>query len=727
MPVPCTDGNNCDQTALNVVDVLSSTICTASTRPDCGVVATAFLGTDGQEPVAAIVDKRTDTLYVGNAGIASASPPIPPSISVVDGTTCSALQSTGCSKPLATIELAGFPGALALNPATGTLYVASPFPAGAVFSIDAADCNATTTSGCTNPVKTINDSLGPSAVAVDPTTDTVYAANSGEPGPGTVSVIDGGSCNATQSSGCSQNPPTITVGRGPSWEVVDRTTHTVYVANLDSGTVSVIDGASCNAATKSGCNQTPPAVTTGNGTSFMWRDAARHTLFAINQGDDTMSAIDTKTCNADTTTGGCPARAPDQALPFDPPQGGNPGAFAFIARTGTAYVFNPFGESLLQPVTLTGCSAVDMITCRAEKPTVPPALFFPVVDSRTHTIYAGDMFLPQVDVLNSDTCRPAHLSGCALAATIPMPDAQANLDAIDDTTHTLWAADPFGNTVSVIDTATCNATNTTGCGKATPKITAGFSPGPPVLDTATDTLYTTTGTSVMALADELDVIDAATCNTEDTTGCGQSPFTLPIPAGAFAYALSRNTHTLYAPSTSNGTVSVINTATCNARDQSGCALAASLQVGPAPLGIAINDSTHTVYVANGSSGATPGTVSIIDIRICNAADTQGCGRTWPTVDVGRGPNAVAVSSSTARVYVSDGASATVSTFNGDGCDAQTTEHCPHPATTIPIAGMPSTLAIDEQTNTVFASTSTGAINPNPPNGAAATSVFPGAP
>ena len=452
VPIACTDGNACDQTAQNVVDVLSSTTCTASVRLDCGVVATAFLGANGEEPVSAIVDPRTDTVYVGNAGIASASPPVPPSISVLDGATCNASVTSGCSEPLATIELTGFPAALALDPATGTLYVASPFPAGAIFVIDAAGCNATTTTGCTNAVKTINDSPGPNGIALDTTTNTVYAANSPPNGSGSVSVVNGSICNAVESSGCNQNPPTITVGIDPFWDVVDQATHTVYVANHGSGTVSVINGATCNATNKSGCNQTPPAVTTGPGPSFVSLDASRHTVFTLNEQADTMSAIDTSSCNGASTLG-CPKPARDQALPFNPPQGGNPNVFAFVAQTGTAYLVTAGGESLLQPANITGCSAVDTITCRAVKPTVPQPLFFPVVDSTTHTIYAGDMFLPQIDVLNSDTCQPAHLSGCALVAKIPMPDPQANLNAIDETTHTLYAADPFGDTISVINTA----------------------------------------------------------------------------------------------------------------------------------------------------------------------------------------------------------------------------------------------------------------------------------
>ena len=42
---------------------------------------------------------------------------------------------------------------------------------------------------------------------------------------------------------------------------------------------------------------------------------------------------------------------------------------------------------------------------------------------------------------------------------------------------------------AVINTATCNATDTAGCAAAPAVITIGAGPGPPVLDQATGTLY----------------------------------------------------------------------------------------------------------------------------------------------------------------------------------------------------------------------------------------------
>ena len=99
---------------------------------------------------------------------------------------------------------------------------------------------------------------------------------------------------------------------------------------------------------------------------------------------------------------------------------------------------------------------------------------------------------------------------------------------------------------------------------------------------------------------------------------------VPIPGDALIYALSQATNTLYAPSTTNGTVSVINTARCNAKDHSSCSMAANVRVGPGPSAVAVNDSTHTVYVGNGVFGNTSGTVSMIDTNTCNGADARGC-------------------------------------------------------------------------------------------------------
>src|SRR5262249_50280847 len=110
--------------------------------------------------------------------------------------------------------------------------------------------------------------VGPSAVAVDTITNTIYVANGnnlngGSPGGNTVSVIDGRRCKVRAVGHCRGPWPTVTVGHEPSSLTVDEATHSVYVTNTDDNTISVIDGTTCNGRIVSGCGQTPATVPVG--------------------------------------------------------------------------------------------------------------------------------------------------------------------------------------------------------------------------------------------------------------------------------------------------------------------------------------------------------------------------------------------------------------------------------------------------------------------------------
>ncbi len=675
------------------MDVINAATCNAKSTSGCRVIARAAAG---KFPLAAALDERTDTVYVADgAG----------TISVVNGARCNAKVTSGCAKPLATIKTGGFPVAAAFNPKTRTLYVASP--AGQVFVIDAARCNAVSTSGCGEPVKTIKDALDPAALDVDVATDTVYAANDGPTGNGdTVSVINGATCNGSTGTGCGQTPPTVKVGVNPSWDVVDQATNTVYVANHNDGTVSVINGATCNAAVTSGCAHTPPTVTTGAGASFAGTDGAVHTLFAMNQNDDTVSALDTQTCRGGATSG-CPKRAPaQQAAPnHGPAYNPFPSSFALIPQLSSLYLVSVGGAGILSVINPSRCDAIHKSGCRKEAPSVPDSEVLLSVDPATNTIYAGNLNLPQIDVINGVTCHPGDLSGCAPVATIPMAHPQANVrvGSIDETTHTLYASDPFSNTTSVINTAACNATHTAGCAKAAPTITIGPAPGPPVLDPATRTLYIPYGTAANRVA----VVNAATCNAQHTSGCGQAPAVVTVGKGTFDLAVSVKTDTVYAPATGapafNGrTVAVVNGATCNGTSHSGCGhLAATVHVGLAPLGVAVNDQTHTVYVTNNTLGDTPGTVSVINAAACNGSHTLGCAGRMPTAPVGRSPGVIVVDTRTDIIYAADEFSAAVSVLNGAKCRAGMIRGCRRAVTTQAVGSTPIGVGVNQRTRTVY--------------------------
>ena len=711
VPIQCTDPSStasCNDTASHVLDLLDSATCNAALVTGCRIVARARVAA---EPITATLDPRTDTVYVGSTdGTRSTG-----SITVVDGATCNVSVTSGCGHPLATIGLAGgFPTASALDPATGTLYVASL--TGVVDVLDVSHCNAISHTSCGAPLKSINDANGPVGVDVDRATDTVYVAdganfNGTAASADTVSVINGATCNAHESSGCGQTPETVGVGVNPQWVLVAQATNTVYVANAASGSVSVIDGATCDARDTTGCAGPHRTVLTGTSDNFVALDRTRHTLFSLNQDNDTMSAIDTRACNA-MDLAGCPVEAPNAQVPFNPPAGGGPNSFALDPSVGTAYLVNAGGQSLLEPVSVAGCSAQATATCRSEVGHVARNEFFPVVDAATHTLYAGDTLLPQIDVFDTHICTPAHLAACTPVAEIPSSGPQANLDAIDDTTHTLYAGDVLktlapivlGDTVSVINIAHCTATDTTGCNDPQATVKVHEFPGPPVLDPVTHTLYLEEGPDEDAVA----VIDTRHCNALDSSGCGATPARIPVPANSNWVDVSVATDTVYVSSTTSDAVAVIDGASCNGSDHSGCGhVAGSAPAGFNANGVLADDATHTVYVANGSFGDGRGTLSMIDTRLCNGTAPAGCARTWPQVAVGRGPQQVVLDHTTGQVVVADSNTAQVSILNGSTCNAVSPGTCAVPIPAVDTAGGPQTLAVDPSSGDVYADTGIG--------------------
>ncbi len=128
-------------------------------------------------------------------------------------------------------------------------------------------------------------------IAVDQATDTIYTANiaDGEY-PGTVSVINGGTCNGQDTTGCGQIPATAPAGFGANGIAIDHRTHKIYVTNIEDTSVSVINGATCNGSDTAGCSQTPTKVAVGNYPSAIAVDPAVGSAYVTN-GDNTVSVI----------------------------------------------------------------------------------------------------------------------------------------------------------------------------------------------------------------------------------------------------------------------------------------------------------------------------------------------------------------------------------------------------------------------------------------------------
>jgi DNA-binding beta-propeller fold protein YncE len=333
---------------------------------------------------------------------------------------------------------------------------------------------------------------------------------------------------------------------------------------------------------------------------------------------------------------------------------------------------------------------------------VPEQEFLLSADPATGTIYASNLSLPQIDVINSATCHAGRRSGCAPVAEIPVPDPQANVGAIDHASHTLYASDPFAGTVAVINTATCNAEHTTGCADHRPVIKIGAFPNTPAINPATQTLYVSYGNKASRVA----VVNAATCNATNTSGCGQIPAVVKVGPGTSVLAVSQATDTIYGPNAGLGfsghTMSVINGAACNGTHHFGCGhLAATATVGRGPFGIAVNDRTHTIFVANNANGDAPGTLSVINSAACNGTHTAGCRRHFPTLPTGRAPLLVTADAHTSTVYITDFESAAVTILNGSRCTTTATGGCRKASREQAVGSGPFGIAVNDRTHTVY--------------------------
>jgi DNA-binding beta-propeller fold protein YncE len=220
--------------------------------------------------------------------------------------------------------------------------------------LNGAICDAVTSAGCNQTAATVDVGNGPSALAVDQLTDTVYVSNQAD---NTVSVIDGATCNGNHPGGCGQTPPTLPIGSNPDGVAIDQATNTVYVTNGGSNTVSMIDGATCDSADQGGCGQTPGTVAVGNGPYPIAVDQRTGAVYVGNDGDGTLSLINGTACNA-TKTASCGKLITVPVEPF-------PYRIAVDQATGTAYVTSVLDSDV---ATINGrrCSASGGANCRPQ-------------------------------------------------------------------------------------------------------------------------------------------------------------------------------------------------------------------------------------------------------------------------------------------------------------------------------------------------------------------------
>jgi DNA-binding beta-propeller fold protein YncE len=666
------------------VSVVNAAACNARRHSGCdAAAATVAVGTG---PLGVAVNERTNTVYVANVEDGT--------VSVIDGAACNARQTAGCAHTpaLVTVSGGGTLRGVAVNDTTNTIYVGNLNDTVAV--IDGVTCNRSNASGCGLAPRTIAAGPGPAVPTVDEATDTIYVKDEGDGSGTTMSVIDGSTCNANTTTGCGQTPATVSVGSGPGFAVVDDVTHTVYVGNLNDGTVSVVDTANCNGRDRSGCGQSPPTAPVGSAPQGLALDTRAETLYVVNSNSDTLSAVDVADCSARDASG-CARHAPTIQVGQVPV-----GGIALDPRTRTLYVPDSLDNDVFV-FNARSCNAAHSWGCRHEATSVVTNGSRDLaVDAAVHTLYVTQPGSDSVALIDTRVCNAGRLRGCRRTpVSVPLGNFPVGI-VIDSMTNTIYLNNMGDNTVSVIDAATCNVSDLAGCVPLAPPIPVGGGNAELAINETTHTVYVADGAD-----NTVAVIDARRCNATTQTGCSQTPARVTVGENPRRVGIDTSTNTIYVSNYGGGsgsTISVIDGSSCDAATTTGCGQTPpTITVGLGPQGLVVDKATHTLYVANQAADDAPGTLSIVDAATCNATDTVGCGQTPPTTATGLGPRALALDPANHTVYTANVGDASSSIVDGAACNAINHTRCDDRAPRIAVGDAPTDTAFDTTTGTVY--------------------------
>jgi len=566
---------------------------------------------------------------------------------------------------------------------------------------------------------------GPSELAVDPATHTIYVANGyNDNGPNaggdTVSVIDTLRCDARDVSRCKGPWPTIKVGKLPAGIAVDQQTDTVYVASVGDNSVSVFNGATCNATDTSGCGQTPASVPVGLEPLSVFADPANHTVYVTNYGapatggnpanSTTISMINSATCNA-TDLAACPTAPPPTVT-----VGGAADAVTVDQNTSSVYVttigkglqngWSVFSAATCNATVQSGCGSIGRL------PGDPSGPNDGEVDEANDTLYTAN-YDNTISAYDLSRCDAADLAGCAddkpgTVTPWPDPNFQENdlYAAVDPSLHSVYVSFEKDAALVVVNTNVCNGTHLAACARLRPaSIHTGAEPEGVILDPTTQTLYTAN-----EVDNDISVIDPSTCSAEDTKGCRHPAPSVAVP-GAGEVATDDAVHTAYVAAGTDE-LAMINTRRCNADRTAGCAHTTSdAKVGEYPAAVATNPQTGTIYVSTFGPHST-GHITLINARRCNATRTTGCSH-LKTLALSAGlPNELAVNPVNDTIYATVAAAHghdIVDVFNGATCNAATTTGCDQKPGELKLGtsggglGKSSLyLAVNPKTNTLYA-------------------------
>jgi YVTN family beta-propeller protein len=657
-----------------------------------GVVGSIAM--DGASPTSIAVNPTTNTIYVASyeSNITS----------VIDGTTNSVVS---------TIDVGALPESLAVNPNTNMIYVANSV------SDTVSVIDGTTTNGTTNGVvgSIAMDGASPTSIAVNPTTNTIYVASYDS---STVSAIDGTTTNGTITTGATISgstnglePEEIVVGSGPSDVAVNPNTNTIYVSSSDfdpdtrlaeNGTVSIINGATNSILKKVRVNGAPTSVAvhpntntiyvssydldpdtrlaengtvsiingTTNGVVGSIAVGSRPTSVAVHPNTNTIyvssSDFDPDTRLAENGTVSIINGATNGVVGrID--VGSAPSAVAVHPNTNTIYV----SSYDLDPDTLLAengtVSAIDgtttngTITTGLEPKDIPIPLHagppgYIAINPTTNTIYAISYDKNTIYTLNSITNSLVKVSRV---------DKGPLEIAVNPTTNTIYVASYESSTVSIINGATNSILK---------KVPVNGAPSDVAVNPNTNTIYVSSSDldpdTFLAENGTVSIINGATISGSTN---GLEPEEIVVGGRPNDVAVNPNTNTIYVAESDSNTVSIINGTTNGV-------VGSIAMDGASPTSIAVNPTTNTIYVANTLSSR---------ISVINGTTTNGV---VGSIAVGSRPTSVAVNPTTNTIYVANTLSNTVSIING------TTNGV---VGSIAVGSRPTSVAVNPTTNTIY--------------------------
>jgi DNA-binding beta-propeller fold protein YncE len=441
---------NAGDNSLSAIDV---THCRAGDESGCAQVPGTI--PVGAEPLGGLaLDPAARTLFIGNTNSDT--------LSVLDTSTCRAPRVTACpSTPPPTLRTGTTPFWLAFDKATRTLF-STNHNDNALGVLDARRCNASHLTGCRHLLP--NFASTTNFEAVDPAVHTWYGLDFFSDD---LHLVDTRKCNAHNVGDCASSTRTSTHPSGAGVIAVNPSTHTIYVSADDSHTVAILDANTCNAVVAHpDCSEVAPRVHLTNSAALFAVNESTDTLYVSTQADGALEVVDGATCNATTQTG-C------GATPAVVPLGGQPFGLTVDATTDTVYVAD-FGENgsghSVNVIDARHCEAGDTTGC-AQTPAQIPVGESPIAvrtDPGTHTLYVANNRqgeLPgTVTVIDTTRCRAADSSGCQSPVTTVTDVGRGLFDlGIDPTSHQVFASSLSHASVSQIDGRRCNARVTSGC------------------------------------------------------------------------------------------------------------------------------------------------------------------------------------------------------------------------------------------------------------------------